>query len=345
MTNKRKEQFEADRQKMLAAIGSEPEEPIEVEDELPELKEFRATMDRLAGEDKEPESDFQAQLSEIREDSDSADEFFARAKVAFDDDMDFEDSLKGKSEEEVEKAKRDRRNKRERTKQRKEQKGSVNGFGVIVELLDNFYATFGGGVLFMFALMFVLAPFTAFWWGVGSKGTWLLGLIVGGFGFLVVKLACMWLSFLAGGIVKIATSIGPRFICEIREGKPGSKLAVTFANCLWTILSWQWVVSAVVMAVICVITLKWQGEQWIYSYFATLFFSVFSGGLSWFFFNLIGYAFYVGFIRTVLSRGNCHYRLRYLHDRGRIMAEGKGKLIDKNDRLKAFSQAYLGHVA
>ena len=79
----RQEQFELDRQKMLASIGAEPDEPrIEVEKKVESTSVSKDMVD------------YEEKLDDLKADKPSLEEYKARACNAFEEKCDFESSLK-----------------------------------------------------------------------------------------------------------------------------------------------------------------------------------------------------------------------------------------------------------
>jgi len=328
MTKKRQEQFEADRQKMLASIGVESDEPT-----IPLEEEERS----------QASIDFKNKLGEIAKNSSTLEEMESASLKAFTESCEFEQSLDGKSEKEVENARKLRHNKQIRTKQRKETKGYADGFGAFIEIIDNFQSTFGGGPSFILVILFYLLPISLHWY---IKENWLCALIVGFLGIIVMRFATAWLSFVARGLMHVIIAIGPQFICDVREGNPAVKLSVSTANKLYGIASRIHYVVIIGIMCLCFWAYNWNTRVWIDSYFYTMAWCVVIGGCTWFANNLIGYAIYVGFISKILSgTKKVKYRLRYRHDTSRVMIPTRkcnGPFVSKAERIAAFSRDYTG---
>jgi hypothetical protein len=325
MTKKRLAQFEEDRQKMLSSIGMGAEEEPQI---------------ALESEEVEVDPYFQNRAADLKERCDSPADFEAGMSQAFLDEIDFDIGLEGKSEEEAKKARKQRRNHQKRTKQRAEQRGSADGFGFMIQALDEFQSTCGGGFLYRAFLLLVAGPVGLRWM---QTDNWVCGVIAFLFVGVMGRLVSMWLSYLAAAFMTVAIKIGPRFVCDVREGKPGTKVAVGTANSVLaftTNLHWLVLIG---MVVGCIITYDWTAAKWFDNYLASVILTTFATGMVWAVFDLFGYAFYVGFVNSVLKGANCKYRLRYLHDPSRMLVGTRqGNLVNTKTRVRAFSEAYVG---
>jgi len=354
MTNKRKEQFEADRIKMLNTIGNSPEESLiptknENKSGIPTNEEIiaeglnyndvlkRIREDREAKEAAlDTRSEFQKELDEIKKNSSSPEEAVEKMLDFTYEDGKFEQSLVGKSDEEIKAARKLRKNKIKRTKERQTNERQTCSFGIFTEFLDEFQAKSGGGFLLGVLNVFVLFPVVLHWY---TKGSWLLGLIVLVFGFITVRIAAFWLSLFARILVKIVTGIGPQFIAEVKEGNPALKCSVSLVNKTYWCFSQMYLLVCIVVTGFCLYAFPWNKEVWIDSYFRMLVLNVFITGAVWFSHSIIGFAIYVGFIRKILSGNkNAQYRLRYRHDQDRILIPTRkcnGSFVSRSEMIKA----------
>jgi len=316
MTNKRKEQFEANRQKMLQSIGNSPEEsliPTKTEnksgiptneeiisegltynDVLKRIREDRETKEAAL----DTRSEFQKELDTIKENSSSQEEAIEKMLDFTYEDGKFEQSLVGKSDKEIKAARKLRKNKINRTRERKATERPTCSFGIFTEFLDEFQTTNGGGFLLWVLNLFILFPTVIHWY---TKGSWLLGLIVLVFGFITIRIAAFWLSILARILVKIVTGIGPQFIAEVKEGNPAIKCSVSLANKIYWCCSQMYLLVCIVVTGFSIFAFPWSKEVWIDSYFRMLVLNIFITGAVWFSHSIIGFAIYVGFIRRILS--------------------------------------------
>jgi len=326
----RQEQFELDRKKMLSSIGQEPDEPkIEVEPKK-RVKE-------------QSEIDFEEKLEYLKADKPSVLEYEARACQAFEEKCEADEAIRNLPEEKRERAEKLRHNKHVRTRQRTEHRGYSDGFGAVIELMDDFQATFGGGVVYKFYGILVATPVACFWYATEN---WLCFLIAGFFMLFVGRLMCAWISLVARGLMHIVTAMGPRYICDIREGTPAIKLIVSLLNkCLW-VATYAHVVAFGGLFTLLAINTNWTRLNWINSYCLILGVSFAFASITWFSNALIGFGIYSSIISGLLSGSSpVKYRIRYLHDSGRVMIPTRkcdGPFVSKAERLKAFTRDYCG---
>jgi len=327
----RQEQFELDRQKMLASIGQEPDEPkINIE----EPKETQSPASK----------DFEEQLESIKEGCESAEEYENRAVKAFEEHHEFENSIRDLPEEKQTRARKLRSNKRKRVKARRENHPHlICGFGVVTELLDDFQATFGGGILFKFYCIFVAFPVVAFYY---LEKNWLQALIMVVFTVGVGRFAGMWLSFIAKGLVAVSTAMGPKYICDVREGTPALKLIVSLLNKgLWFATN-TYIFVFVGVFVGIAINMQWASYNWLDAYLTSFGFAFFFAIFAWVGQSLFGFGVYSAMISVLMSGSHpTKYRLRYLCDSGRVMIPTRkvdGSFVSKQERLRAFARDYTG---
>lgn len=326
----RQEQFEMDRQKMLASIGKEPDEPkIEIK-----KKEKESVSN----------AHFNQKLQDLKYDNPNAEEYESRALRAFEEECDFNSAVSGMSEKERKRAEKLRQNKQKRTKERYHQnKYLVDGFGFVIDMLDNFQATNGGGFIFQFYLYLILLPVAAYWY---LTENWMCGIIAAVFMFFVGRVASLWLSLLALGVMNIVRAIGPRYICDIREGSPAVKLIVSLLNKGLWVATYGHIFLFVGLFTFLAMDSNWTKYNWINHYCLFFGVSLVTGGIFWFANALIGFAIYDAIISAFLSgSAPIKYRLRYLHNKDRVMIPTRkcdGPFVSKQERLKAFSQAYTG---
>jgi len=330
MTKKRQAQFEAERQKMLASIGLEPEESFIAEKEEEEVEK----------EEDQNQKDFSETLEDLKADNPSADEYDARAAAAYDAYCDFENSLMDKSEEEAEKARKVHHNQHVRAKERLEDYGPVNAFGGVIKALDQFQAKAGGGPIYIAYVVLVCGPLFTYW---TDTYNFILALAVLGISMFVGRLGAIWLSYIVRPIVHIANAIGPRFICEIRKGSISLKTMVSvqtkslifFTNIHYPLFAFMFLAFSHIHK---------TEDGWIYNYFHNMGYALLISAIAWVFANFIVYPRYVGYIKRTLSENqNVSYQLRYLDDRSRVMIPTRtGKMIDKKEILKAFQRDAAG---
>jgi hypothetical protein len=330
MTNDRIEQFERDRNAMLNAIGQNGEKEIELEEPEIELEDTSDTY-------------YKEQIAEASESCSSADEFDLRLGQIFEAEVEFNRTIENKTEEEQEVAREKRQKHKDDVKRRVEERGSVNAFGSMIELMNDVHAFFGGGTVFKASVAFVVIPIALYW---HIRENLLCGILAFGFMFLACRILLIGVGVVGGCMVQCyAGWIGPRFLCEVKKGSVGVKSTINTANWIVSLTSNFWWMSFGLVFMIGLYLTPWTVRDWITGWLLTLAFSCFASLFCWVIFDFFGFAIYQGIVSSALKNGKSTFSMRFLCDRSRMLYRDiKGKLPSHKQRMKRFSEEYTGVV-
>jgi hypothetical protein len=319
MTKKRQAQFEADRQKMMQAIGAEADEKL-------------INTEEVEVEESQELADYGEKLEALKADNPSPAEYQARIDEAYTEFVEDEKEVTSLPREKRENARKMRHNKHVRSQKRLTEFGKADGYGWMVAALDQFQATFGGGVIFKVLLIATVIPVWSYWNAVGNTPFAFIVAIISAF---LCRFACCFLSYPARAFVTFAVEIGPRFVCDIREGNPAVKLWGSILNKM----AWCFVHAYIPMFAIALWFQLRHGlpeESWLMIYATKTAYAVVFASVMWFVGNVFGYVGYVNAMRNLIT-GKVRYRLRYLHDCGRVMvATRNGPIVGKSELQRAF---------
>lgn len=200
-----------------------------------------------------------------------------------------------------------------------DEKGAVDGYGLMVSALDNFQSTGGGGPLYWFLYLTIFLPYAVNAVGLDKMTTGRF-LITAFITWFFSRFVCVFVSYIVVLVVRSLLDVGPVFLVKIKKGSSYIKSRTTFSNlCLHLGINSFWLVFVFLWGGFFVSNEATLSNLVDFSIYACCFsFTV------WYIAHLFVVSLYYNVMRSMLHNNeDVEYELHYAFERDRVIFSSK----------------------